>query len=94
MDLNWKVKDFNLTWVQLSLDLKVLANKRGRYGEFLGFSKILVFILYFFVFLGPHSWHLEVPRLGVKSELQLPAYAMDTATWDPRCICDLCRSLG
>ena len=34
---------------------------------------------FFFVFLGPHPWHMEVPRLGVKCELQLPAYA--TATW-------------
>ena len=25
-------------------------------------------------FLGPHPWHMEVPRLGVKLELQLPAY--------------------
>ena len=23
----------------------------------------------FFVFLGPHPWHMEVPRLGVESEL-------------------------
>ena len=29
----------------------------------------------FFCFLGPHSRHMEVPRLGVKSELQLPTYA-------------------
>ena len=28
----------------------------------------------FFVFLGPHLWHMEVPRLGVQSELQLLAY--------------------
>ena len=28
----------------------------------------------FFSFLGPHPWHMEVPRLGGKSELQLPAY--------------------
>ena len=27
----------------------------------------------FCCFLGPHLWHLEVPRLGVESELQLPA---------------------
>ena len=26
----------------------------------------------FFVFLGPHLWHMEVPRLGVELELQLP----------------------
>ena len=24
------------------------------------------------VFLGPHPWHMEIPRLGVESELQLP----------------------
>ena len=27
-----------------------------------------------FVFLGPHLGHMELPRLGVESELQLPAY--------------------
>ena len=26
-----------------------------------------------------HPWHMEVPRLGVKSELQLPAYTTATA---------------
>ena len=38
---------------------------------------------FFFVFLGPHPWHMEVPRLGVKSELQLPAYTTATVTPDP-----------
>ena len=33
-----------------------------------------------FCFLGPHSRHMEVPRLEVESELHLPAYAMATAT--------------
>ena len=33
---------------------------------------------------------MEVPRLGVKSEKQLPAYA--TATPDLNCICDLHHS--
>ena len=28
---------------------------------------------FFFFLLGPHLWHMEVPRLGAKSELQLPA---------------------
>jgi len=27
--------------------------------------------------------HMEVPRLGVETELQLLAYATATATWDP-----------
>ena len=29
---------------------------------------------FFFFFLGPQPWHMQVPRPGVKSELQLPAY--------------------
>ena len=35
-------------------------------------------------------WHMEVPRLGVKSELQLLAYT--AAMRDPSHICDLHRS--
>ena len=36
------------------------------------------------VCLGPHPWHMEVPRLEVKSELQLPAYTTAAATGDPK----------
>ena len=38
---------------------------------------------------------MEVPRLGVESELQLPAYTTATATvtLDPSHVCDLCCSL-
>ena len=35
---------------------------------------------------------MEVPRLGVESELQLPAYVTATATRDPSLICDLHHS--
>ena len=35
---------------------------------------------------------MEVPRLGVVSELQLPAYATATATRDPGCMCNLHHS--
>ena len=36
---------------------------------------------------------MEVPRLGVESELHLPAYITATATRDSSCVCDLhCRS--
>ena len=38
--------------------------------------------LFIFVFLGPHLRHMDVLRLGVQSEPQLPAYATATATWD------------
>ena len=33
-------------------------------------------------FLVPHLWHMDVPRVGVKLELQLLSYATATATWD------------
>ena len=60
-----------------------------------------VLSFYFFVFwsfLGLYPRHMDVPRLGVKSELQLPAYstatatATATATWDLSHICDLHHS--
>ena len=42
--------------------------------------------------LGPHLWHMEVPRLGVEWDLQLPAYATAPAMQDPCHVCDLYRS--
>ena len=45
-----------------------------------------------FVSLGPHLWHMEIPRLGVEEELQLPATATATATLDPGGICELQHS--
>ena len=44
---------------------------------------------FFFPPLGQHLRHMEVPRLGVKSELQWLA----TAMWDLSSICDLHHSL-
>ena len=49
----------------------------------------IIIIFYFFVFLGLHSWHMEVPRPGVELELQLPAYSTATAMLDPSWICNL-----
>ena len=42
-----------------------------------------------FCFLGLHPWHMEVPRLWVKSELCLPTYTTATTMWDLSCVCDL-----
>jgi len=39
-----------------------------------------------------HLQHMEVPRLGVKSMLQLPAYTTATATQDPSHVCSLHHS--
>ena len=34
----------------------------------------LSFYIFFSCFLGPHMWHMNISRLGVELELQLPAY--------------------
>ena len=47
-----------------------------------------------FGFSGLHRWHMEVPRLGVQSELQLLAYATATEMQDLGLICDLHHSSG
>ena len=55
------------------------------------FIYIYIYI-YIFSFLEPYLWHVEVPRIGGESELQLPVYTTATATPDPNCICDICHS--
>ena len=53
------------------------------------FSYFLFFSFCLFLsFLGPLLWHKEVPRLGVESELQPPAYSTATATRDQSHVCD------
>ena len=47
---------------------------------------------FFSFFLRPHPWHMEIPRLGVKSEPQLPAYTTATSIWDLSCVCNLYHS--
>ena len=44
---------------------------------------LFVCFLFCSCFLGPYLRHMEVPRLGIESELQLPAYitAMATQIW-------------
>ena len=42
----------------------------------------------FLVFLGPYPRHMEVPRLGVESELLLPAYTTATAMPHLSHVCD------
>ena len=50
------------------------------------------FILFYCLFLGLHLQHMDVPRLGVESELQRLAYTTATATQNPSHICDLHHS--
>ena len=59
-------------------------------------SKLLPWMSIFFKFLPPsfyfflraHLPYMEVPRLGGELELQLPANATATATWDLSHLCD------
>ena len=58
-------------------------------------SFLLAKVSFFFflsVFLGLHPQHMEVPRLGVNLELQLPAYTTATATQDQSHVCHLHHS--
>ena len=50
--------------------------------------------LLLFFFWGPHVWQMEVPRLGVKLDLQLPAYTTAMAVPDPSHIGNLHQSSG
>ena len=52
-------------------------------------SKDLFFL---FCFPGLQQQHMEVPRLGVESELRLLAYTTATTTQDPSRVCDLHHS--
>ena len=38
--------------------------------------RISLFLFFPFCFLGLHLQHMEVPRLGAESKLQLPAYTI------------------
>ena len=49
---------------------------------------VMTFFFFLVLFLGQNSWHMEVPRLGVELELQLPAYTTATAMWGLSCVCD------
>ena len=46
-----------------------------------------------FIFFLLQLWHMDVPRLGVESELQLGPMPTTMAALDPSCICNLCQSL-
>ena len=53
------------------------------------FIIIIIIIFVFLPFLVPLPQHMEVPRLGFESELQLPAYDRATAMRDLSHVCNL-----
>ena len=64
------------------------SNKKSQMKRLTDFT-----IFFFSFFLWLYLQHMEAPRLGVKSELQLPAYPTATAMPHPNCICNLHRNL-
>ena len=91
-------KHYSLLGSLLPLDFSIIMN----YDDIIhlcnrlhGFYSTLIYYLFFvfsFFFLEPNPRHVEVPRLGVELELQLPAYTTASATPDPSHICNLYHS--
>ena len=52
------------------------------YKSFIVFNLIFRSLILFFFFLWPHLQHMEVPELGVESELQLRSITTAMATLD------------
>ena len=71
-------------------------NYQSWFDYLLGSKNVAKFLSFFFLsgfcLLRATPQHMEVPRLGVSSELPLPAYTTATATQDPSQICELHHS--
>ena len=62
-------------------------------GQFLLYRSAIHTHFFFFFFLQLFLRHMEVPRLGGESELQLLAYTTARAMPGLNCICNLCHNL-
>ena len=87
---------WNLSLEHLTLDSSFLCTWLVRPSKTWGRGWHLIPVLgaglgFSFFFLGPHLWHVEVPRLRIKLEVQLLACAI--VTQDPNHICNLRCSL-
>ena len=84
-----RVKDLGLL-----VGVKVYRREVSSY-EILGGGCFCFFVFcLFFCFLGLHLWHMEAPSPGIKSELQLLAYATATAMPDPSHVSNIHHSSG
>ena len=61
-----------LSFTQLTIDYYPY-HKAGLYNNFFKRRKscfyLFIYLFIYLVFLGPHPWHMEVPRLGAELEL-------------------------
>ena len=85
-----KILPFATTWMDLegSMLSKISQREKDKYCII-----SLVWNLFFFsVFLGPHLWHMGVPRLRAGIGAVPLAYTTATAMPDWSCVCDLHHS--
>ena len=80
-----------LPWWLHHFTLPTTVNE-GHHIFFLHIFANTFYLLSSFLFLGGTCMDVEVPRLGVESELHPLAYTTATATPDPSCIYDLHHS--
>ena len=90
-------EDHSLLWYDLCWNFTLseklsLTSSTAAAPAFFYLPNVFFFSFFYFLFLGLHSWHMEVPRRGVKLELQLPAYTTTTATQDLSQVRDLYHS--
>ena len=88
------IEHFWYEWMNLITYIFAKLENDTQRSEVIALLSFLFFSIFFFFyfFLGLHSRHMEVPRLGVKSELQLLAYTTATATRDLSHVCHLHHS--
>ena len=82
----------SFNWFIFNLTDSFLSNTQYTYESTEDSSFLLQCFCLCFCLLGPHPWNMEFLKLGVKSELQLPAYAAATASSYQSCICNLHHS--
>ena len=71
---------------------KTTKNMNEGYIGVLRLEAVFILFVIFVFFWGLNLWQMEVPRLGVKLELQLPAYS--TANGNTRSKPHLCRQIA
>ena len=89
-----RVRKIRQRWLPVSSVVDLSGRKHAV--DDLGRKTILGFggdFFFFFCFSGLHVWHLDVPGLGVESELQLQVYTTDTDTLNLSYICKVHCSL-
>ena len=85
----------NFPWKQRTEDERTVRCSPWSLIQALHYNNFFIsffLFFFFFCFLGLYPKHMEGPRLGVKSKLQLSVYTTATATQDPSHIFNIHRS--